>query len=76
MITAHTAETRDGAPCAELREKQADGTEKIIAKVYTNKDATKIRVVLPELRNYRQTLIAVDSRLIEFTRDANVGLRK
>ena len=69
MITAHTGETKDGQPCCELRE---DG--KIIAKVYTNKDATRIRIVLPELRNMRQTLIAPDSRLLEFTRDSKGGL--
>ena len=71
MITAHTGETRNGQPMAELRE-----GDLVIAKVYTNADETKIRIVLPELRNYRQTLIAVDSRLIEFTRDAKTGLTK
>jgi len=70
-ITAHIGETKDGAPCVELRE---DG--KIIAKVYTNKQQTKIRIVLPELRNFRQTLIAVDSRLVEFDRDPRGGLVK
>jgi len=75
-ITAHTGETKDGAACCELREVQLDGTSKIIAKVYTNRDATKIRIVLPELRNFRQTLIAVDSRLVEFDRDPRGGLTR
>ena len=69
MITAHIGETKDGTPCVELRE---DG--KIILKAYPNKQGTKLRVVLSELRNYRQTLIAVDSRLVEFDRDPRGGL--
>jgi len=70
-ITAHTGETKDGHPVAELRE---DG--KIIAKIYPNAAGTKLRVVFAELRNYRQTLIAPDSRMVEFTRDERVGLEK
>lgn len=62
-ITAHVGETRNGQPLCELR----DG-DKVLAKLYANGDATKIRIVLPELVGYRQTVIKPDDHLLEFTR--------
>lgn len=68
-LTAHTGETRSGAACGELR----DG-DRVVAKMYANADETKIRVVLAELANYRQTKIMPESHLIEFTRSGKGGL--
>jgi hypothetical protein len=62
-ITAHIGETRDGLPLAELR----DG-DKVLAKLYPNKTGDKFRLVLPELIDYKQTLISPENHLIEFTR--------
>ncbi len=62
-LTAHTSTTRHGAACCEL----CDG-ERVVAKMYANADETKIRVVFDELRNYGQTLISPDNRMIEFDR--------
>lgn len=70
MITAHTGETRNGFPCAELREGST-----VIAKVYANEEGTKIRIVLPELVNMKQTLVSMDNHLVEFTRSADGGLQ-
>lgn len=65
MITAHAGETRDGLPMVELREGST-----VIAKMYPNAAGTKIRIVLPELVGYKQTLISPENRLVEFTRKA------
>ena len=62
-ITAHIGETRDGLPLCELRE-----NGKVIAKMYPNEAGTKFRVVLPDLKSFRQTRIDIDSHLIEFER--------
>ena len=62
-IVVIAGETRNKLPMAELRE----GSE-IIARVYPNQDGTKIRIVLPELMDFTQTLISIDNHLIEFTR--------
>lgn len=64
-ITAHASETRNCFACAELREGSV-----IIAKVYANAEGTKIRIVLPELRNFKQTLVSPDNKIVEFTRKA------
>src|SRR5262249_23249784 len=69
-VTAHVGETRNGEAMAELREGST-----IIAKVYANSDATKIRIVLPELESYGQTLISPENKLVEFTREANAAPR-
>jgi len=62
-LTAHISTTRSGAACCELR----DG-ECVILKAYANEAETKIRIVLEELRNYGQTLISPQNRMIEFDR--------
>jgi hypothetical protein len=63
MITAHTGETRNGMPLAELRE-----GSKTIARLYPNEDGTKIRIVLAELVDYTQTLVSPHTKCLEFTR--------
>lgn len=62
-ITAHTGETRDGAPLCELR----DG-DIVVAKLYPNRDGTKFRLVLPELVDMTQTLISPENKMVEFER--------
>lgn len=62
-LTWHVGETRDGHPMAELRE-----GDKTICRVYPNADHSKIRMVLPELMGYSQTLISPDTKCIEFAR--------
>lgn len=62
-ITAHVGETRDGQPLAELRQEG-----RVLAKLYPNAAGDKLRLVLPELVNYKQTLIDPENHLIEFIR--------
>lgn len=69
-LTAHVSETRNGFPSVELR----DG-DKVVLKAYANESETKIRIVLVELTNYRQTKIMPESHLIEFTRSEKGGLQ-
>jgi hypothetical protein len=64
-MTPSTGETRDGQPLCELRL-----GDQIIAKLYPNADGTKLRIVLPELKNFKQTRINLEQRLIEFERKA------
>lgn len=74
-LTAHTGLTRNSEATAELWEPTADPqTPKLVAKMYANAEGTKIRIVLPELANYKQTLIVPDQHFIEFTRDVSGGL--
>jgi len=63
MLTAHTSTTRSNTACVELR----DG-DQVIAKMYASPDEQRIRIVLPELKNYGQVLISPDNRLLEFDR--------
>jgi hypothetical protein len=65
MITAHIGLTKNSQHCAELW----DG-DTCIAKMYPNESGETIRVVLPELNNFRQTLIAPDLHYLDFTRSA------
>jgi len=65
MIVARIDKTKNGQETAVL---EVDG--KVIVKVYASPNERKIRIVLPELRNYRQTLICPDKKLLEFDRDA------
>lgn len=63
MITAHTGETRHGLPLAELREGDV-----IVAKMYPSADGTKLRIVIPQLKSFKQTRIDIDSHFIEVER--------
>ena len=62
-MTAHTGETRSGQPMVELRE-----GDRVVAKMYPNREGTKIRIVLPELTTMGQTLIDDRNHLLEFDR--------
>lgn len=64
-LVAHIGQTRNGEASAELW----DG-DKCVAKMYANAEATKIRIVLAELKNYKQTLISPENKFVEFTRKA------
>lgn len=68
-LTAHVSETRNGAASVELR----DG-DKVVLKAYASPDERRIRVVLPELIGYKQTLIDAESHFLEFSRDPNSGM--
>lgn len=69
-ITAHTGETRNGLPLAELRTRNERGEEVALVKVYASPEGTRLRIVLPELKSFKQVRIDIDSRLIEFERKA------
>ena len=58
--------TKHDLPCAEL----SDG-EILVAKLYPNASGDKLRLVLPELRSFKQTRIDIDAHYVEFTRSAN-----
>lgn len=63
MITARADATNDLLPYAALY----DG-ETLILKAYANREGTKIRIVLPELRTMRQTKIDDKRHWLEFDR--------
>lgn len=68
-ITAHIGSTKTGGAVAELR----DG-DVLVLKAYASADERRIRIVLPELCNYKQTLVDPDSHFLEFSRDADSAL--
>lgn len=68
-LSAHISTTRSSAACVELR----DG-EQIVLKAYASPDERKIRIVLPELCNFKQTLIDVEAHWLEFARAADGGM--
>ena len=70
MVTvAKTGETRQGLPMAYLEESASEGQSRFVfCKVYPNEAGDKLRIVLPELRSFRQTRIDTESHYIEFTR--------
>ena len=62
---AENGVTKHGEPYVELK----DGVnDKVILKAYANPDGTRIRIVLPELANYTQTLVDPDHHFLEFER--------
>lgn len=63
MIEARIGQTKSGAQTVELW----DG-EKMILKAYASPDGNKIRIVLPELVSYSQTLIDPEHHFLEFER--------
>jgi hypothetical protein len=63
MIESRIGKTHFGTNSVELY----DG-EVLILKAYANSDGTKIRIVIPELRSYKQSLINPDQHFIEVTR--------
>lgn len=69
MLTAYTSLTRSSAACVELR----DG-DKVVLKAYASADERRIRIVLPELVNMKQTLIDDEAHWLEFSRDADSGM--
>jgi hypothetical protein len=69
MITAHIAETRSGSPCVELR----DG-DKVVLKAYASSDERRVRIVLSELVNMKQTLIDDEAHWLEFSRDPDSSM--
>jgi hypothetical protein len=62
-LTPHCGMTRSGEATAELLDSKT-----LVLKAYANTDGSKLRIVLPELVNMRQTLISPDNHFIEFTR--------
>ena len=50
-----------------------DDAGNILLKAYPSPDLTKLRIVLPELQNFAQTIIKPDQRLIDFTRDGRAA---
>ena len=60
--------TKTGEPCVVMY----DSKDKhfTIAKMYPSPDGTKIRIVLPELKSFKQARIDIDSHYIEFERKA------
>jgi hypothetical protein len=48
--------------------KLEDG-DAVIMKAYASADGERIRIILPELVNYTQTVINPDSKMIEFDRN-------
>lgn len=69
MLTAHTSTTRSSAASVELR----DG-DKIVLKAYASANERKIRIVLPELVNMKQTLIDDEAHWLEFSREPDGGM--
>jgi hypothetical protein len=65
MINAFIGKTRFGTASAELHEGDV-----LVAKIYANSDGSKLRIVLPELKSFRQSRIDVESKYIEFRRKA------
>lgn len=57
--------TKQGLPCVEMH----DG-KLLVAKIYPNDSGDKLRIVLPELRSFKQTLIDIDAHWLEFWRNA------
>jgi hypothetical protein len=67
MITrADIGVTKHGEPSAQL---SIEDSGAIILKAYVNPEGDKIRIVLPELENFTQTLINPDKHFLEFDRN-------
>jgi hypothetical protein len=68
--TFSIGETRHGQPMVEMH----DGG-RILAKMYMSETGEKIRIVIPELKNYSQTFINIEQHMLEFTRDPKARVK-
>jgi hypothetical protein len=63
MIEPKIGLTKFGATVVELLDDNIT-----ILKAYASVDGSKIRIVLPELKSYKQSRIDIDSHYIDFDR--------
>lgn len=72
-IRAATGTTKSGEAYVALYDGPED--DRLILKAYPSPDGRYVRVVLPELANYAQTLIRPEKRIVDFERDAAAAQR-
>jgi hypothetical protein len=57
--------TKLGLPCVEMHNAGAAPSDKPVAKMYPSQDGTKLRIVIPTLKSFKQARIDIDSGYIE-----------
>lgn len=70
---AETGKTKYGEPYVVLK---LESNDAVLLKAYVSPDGKKLRIVLPELANFAQTRIDVDSYYVEFERDSLAARRE